>query len=210
MAARTISSAGLHSVQSGFLDLMGESKSSYRTVKLDDIASTMAYLGAKYAEEMAKALKAADATSSGKLADSFIPLEVEVFGSLYTIKISALKYAQFIDEGVDGWAKSRGSKYKFKTKGVDPNGEMVKSVMAWLQREGSFTKVKLRPISDREVKQNKITDASLKKAITASYMIKRQGIQGKHYLTNATNVMKAYCEKELSSALRVDIINNLN
>lgn len=210
MAARTISQSQLHALDNNLLDLLGESKSSYSKVNLKDLTDTLAYLGARYALEMQKALKEADASSSGKLADSIIPLEIEVFGSLYTVSISALKYAQFINEGVSGWAKDRGSKFKFKTKGVDPKGEMVKNIQEWLKREGSFARIKVRPTTLRESKQSKITDALLKAAITSAYMIKRQGIKPTNFLEIAKERMKLIIEKELTTALKVDIINNLN
>jgi hypothetical protein len=210
MAAKTISQSQLHAINNGSLDLIGESKSSYSKVNLKDLTDTLAYLGARYALEMQKALKEVNASSSGQLADSIIPLDVEVFGSLYTVSISALKYAQFINEGIDGWAKSRGSRFKFKTKGVDPKGEMVKSVHEWINREGSFARIKVKPTTLRESRQSKITDVSLKAAITTSYMIKRQGIKPTHFLEIAKERMKLIIKKELTTALKVDIINNLN
>src|SRR5687768_10429208 len=113
--ARSISSAQRHVLNSGVLDLMGESKTGYNVIEFNDLTDTLTYLGALYAEKLANSLNKADATSSGNLADSIIPLDVRVFGSVYTVEIEAAKYAKFIDEGVDGWANARGSQYKFKT-----------------------------------------------------------------------------------------------
>lgn len=205
--ARSISQAQLHFLEGNELDLIGEEQ--IKPVQLNDIADTLAYLAALYTEKLAESLNKADATSSGFLADSIIPIDVKVLGSVYTVEIQAATYAKFIDEGVDGWAKPRGSQYKFKTKGVDPNGEMVKSVKDWLLREGSFSRNARTQLSKRESRQRQITDVATKRAISTAYMIKRQGIKPTKFWTNTTNEMKRIVEQELAKALKVDIINSI-
>ena len=205
--ARSISQAQLHFLEGNDIDLMGEEQ--IKPIKLNDLADTMAYLAALYTQKLADSLNKADATSSGALADSIIPLDVKVFGSVYTVEIQAATYAKFIDEGVDGWAKSRGSQYKFKSKGVDPNGEMVKSVKAWLLREGSFSQNVRTQLSKRESRQQSITDSATRKSISVAYMIKRQGIKPTRFWGNATKGMKQIVEQELAKALKVDIINSI-
>jgi len=207
MARQSISQAQAQFLNSGELDLMGSD--DVQPVSLDSISNTLAYLGALYAQKLAENLNKADSSSSGKLADSIVPLDVTVFGSVYTVEIQAAKYAKFIDEGVDGWAKSRGSKYKFKTKGVDPNGEMVKSIKAWLLREGNMSRNISRPTTARESRAMKITDANTRAAISAAYMIKRQGIKPTHFWRDATKEMRSIVEIELGKALKVDIINSI-
>lgn len=205
--ARSISQAQLHFLEGNELDLMGESKQDFTVMSLTDITDTLAYLGALYAQKLAENLNDADATSSGFLADSIVPLDVRVMGSVYTVEIQAATYAKFIDEGVDGWAKSRGSQYKFKTKGVHPDSDMVKSVKAWLLREGSFSRNVRTQLSKRESRQKSITDASTRAAMTVSYMIKRQGIKPTRFWSKATAEMTSIVERELGKALKVDIIN---
>jgi len=207
--ARSISQAQLHFLEGNDIDLMGESQQSFQPIKLNDLADTLTYLAALYTEKLADSLNKADATSSGALADSIIPLDVKVFGSVYTVEIQAATYAKFIDEGVDGWAKSRGSQYKFKSKGVDPNGEMVKSIKAWLLREGSFSQNVRTQLSKRESRQQSITDSATRKSISVAYMIKRQGIKPTRFWGNATKGMKQIVEQELAKALKVDIINSI-
>ena len=205
--ARSISQAQLHFLEGNDIDLMGEEQ--IKPIKLNDLADTMAYLAALYTQKLAESLNKADATSSGFLADSIIPLDVKILGSVYTVEIQAATYAKFIDEGVDGWAKARGSKYKFKTKGVDPNGEMVKSVKAWLLREGSFSQNVRTQLSKRESRQQSITDSATRKSISVAYMIKRQGIRPTKFWSNTTKDMARVVEMELAKALKVDIINSI-
>jgi len=205
--ARSISQAQLHFLEGNEIDLMGEEQ--VKPIKLNDLADTMAYLAALYTQKLAESLNKADATSSGFLADSIIPLDVKILGSVYTVEIQAATYAKFIDEGVDGWAKARGSKYKFKTKGVDPNGEMVKSVKAWLLREGSFSQNVRTQLSKRESRQQSITDSATRKSISVAYMIKRQGIRPTKFWSNTTKDMARVVEMELAKALKVDIINSI-
>jgi len=207
--ARSISQAQLHFLEGNDIDLMGESQQGFETFKLNDIADTLAYLGALYSQKLAENLNKADASSSGFLADSVIPLDVKVLGSVYTVEIQAAKYAKFIDEGVDGWAKSRGSQYKFKTKGVDPNSDMVKSVRAWLIREGGFSRNVRTQLSKRETKQKRITDSMTQRAVSVAYMIKRQGIKPTKFWSNTTKEMRRIVEMELGKALKVDIINSI-
>ena len=207
--AQSISQSQLHALDSGVLDLMGEDSSNFKTVTFSDLADTMAWLGAKYVERLVNNLNKADASSSGKLATSITSLDVSLFGSVYTVEIEAAKYAKLLDEGVDGWAKSRGSQYKFKTKGVDPKGEMVKSVKEWLLREGKFSRNVKTQLSKRESKQKSLVDATTKQAISVAYMIKRQGIKPTHFWRDTTREMKQIVEIELGKALKVDIINSI-
>lgn len=209
MPKQTITSAQNRALSNGFLDLMGESKSKYKTVNLTTIASSLAYCAAVYTDMLKKELIKKDADSSGSLSDSIYATEVKMFGSIYSVEISANKYAAFVDEGVDGWNKSRGSRFKFKTKGVNPNSDMVKSIKAWLLREGNISRIKNRPISSREGRRAKITDATTRAAVTASYMIKREGIAPTHFWSTATSRMDEVLRKEFAAALRVDIVQNL-
>jgi hypothetical protein len=205
--ARSISQAQLHALNGDQLDLIGEEQ--IKPIKLTDLADTMAWLAALYTQKLQENLVKADASSSGFLADSIVPLDVKIMGSVYTVEIQAAKYAKFIDEGVDGWAKSRGSQYKFKSKGVDPNGEMVKSIKQWLIREGSFSRNVRTQLSQRESRQKKIQDEATRNAISTAFMIKRQGIKPTKFWQNTTKEMKRIVEIELAKALKVDIINSI-
>jgi hypothetical protein len=46
-------------------------------------------------------------------------------------------------------------------------------------------------------------------AITAAYMIKRQGIEPKRFLSDATSEMEVIIKSEFGAAFKIDLINNL-
>lgn len=190
----------------GFFDLLGQDSQSFEEVRLTDTAKTMVQLAANYANLIVEKLNQKDAASSGALADSVQPTELEFDGVTYTIKVQAKDYISFVDAGVNGWAVNRGSVYSFKTKGVDPNGKMVKSLKEYLKREGASARNVKVGISKRE---NKGMSADDRNAITAAYMIKRQGIEPKRFLSDATSEMEVIIKSEFGAAFKIDLINNL-
>ena len=213
MARRTITSAQSQSIDTGFLDLMGEGSENYNgqtsNVTFTTLINSLVYLGELYTQKLKDELIKKDADSSGKLSDSIIATNVKIMGSVYTVEINTKKYAKFLDEGVDGWANSRGSRFKFKTRGVDPRGKMVLMVKDWLMREGKIGRIRNRPISAREYKRANIKDATTQAAISTAYMIKRQGIKPTHFWRDATRGMEAIIKKEFAAALKIDIIQNI-
>jgi hypothetical protein len=192
----------------GFFDLLAQDKSGFEEINLTDTAKTMVQLAANYANLIATKINenTNDVASSGALADSVQPTELEFDGVTYTIKVQAKDYISFVDAGVNGWAVNRGSVYSFKTKGVDPNGKMVKSLKEYLKREGASARNIKVGISKRE---NKGMSADDRNAITAAYMIKRQGIEPKRFLIDATSEMEVIIKSEFGAAFKIDLINNL-
>ena len=206
MAKQSFSKAQNAALSDGFFDLLGQDSQSFEEVKLDNVANSVIALGAKYANLIIEKLNQKDAASSGALADSVQPTELEFDGVKYVVKVQAKDYISFVDAGVNGWAVNRGSVYSFKTKGVDPNGKMVKSLKEYLKREGASARNIKVGISKRE---NKGISADDRNAITAAYMIKRQGIEPKRFLIDATKEMEVIIESEFGKAFKIDLINNL-
>ena len=196
-------------IEDGFLDLLAEDKNHFSDAKFETIADTLGYLAVKYIDVLRTEMDKKDIVSSGKLADSMKPTEVELNGTVYTVGILAKDYASYEDEGVDGWAKSQGSRFKFKTKGVNPQGDMVKSIKDWLSREGASARNVKVGISHRERKGMKVQDATTQRAVTTAYMIKKYGIKPTHFWRDATENMVVYVQSSLGAALKIDIINNL-
>jgi hypothetical protein len=184
-----------------WLEDSGTAKTEFVAVETQD---KLTQLAAQYSIALAKKLSDVDASSSGDLADSIQPLAIQVKDNVFYVDIVAAKYASFIDEGVDGWAKSRGSRFKFKTKGVDPKGAMVKSVKDYLVRENKMSQTKYSVLH----KKNKVKDFQVQQATTVAYMIKRMGIKATHFWRDATNEFSSIVEKELGMSVKIDIINN--
>jgi len=196
--------AKFNSGDAAFLESLGTNKSEFEFVETQD---KLTQLAAQYSLMLANKLKAKDIASSGELGDSIRPLAIQVAGNVYSVEIVAKNYASFIDEGVDGWAKSRGSRFKFKTKGVDPKGAMVKSILKWKKLEASKAVDKYK-VTAREQKAPK--DLRLQAAVTTAYMIKRMGVKPTHFWRDTTNEFKVILEKELGTSVKIDIINNFN
>jgi len=200
--------ADLEFITGGELDLMGSVE--FQEIKLDNIENVLERLAAVYIDKIIENADKKDISSSGFLQDNIKPTDVEIDGTNYKIFITAPDYLSYQDEGVDGWAKSRGSRFKFKTKGVDPNSDMVKSLKDWLSREkAGNTRFEKYATSKREIRAKSIKDAATQRAVTAAYMIKRQGISGKHFLRDATQAMQLVIQNELGAAFKADIILNL-
>ena len=147
--------------------------------------------------------------SSGDMIENIKATEVTKTENLYSIGITAPDYASYQDEGVNGWKVNRGSRFQFKTKGVNPDGAMVASVKQWIQREGLSARNVKQGVTRRERRGMKMQDATTKAAVTASYFIKRSGLKATRFWSDATKEIQAYFETELAIASKIDIINNL-
>lgn len=190
-------------LKSGELDLLFEEPPQGQ-VEFIDLQSTLEQLAAIYIGLINEKMDEKDVSSSGKMQTSIKASEVTQQGNTYEIGIFAPDYASYQDEGVNGWAVNRGSRFQFRTKGVSP--DMLKSVKDWLQREGKSARNVKQGISKREVRG---MDALSQSANTAAFMIKRQGLKPTHFWKEATDDLNRYFEEEVGNAIKVDIVNNI-
>ena len=191
----------------GFIDLLGEDTSNFEPVKLNDVDNTIVQLAAKYIDIVADKINEKDVVSSGRMADEMQPTMLEFDGKTYRIGITAPEYSSYQDEGVNGWAVDRGSRFSFKTRSVDPDGEMVKSVKQWIQREGASARNVTRAVTARERKGQTMPDPTTRAAVRASYFIKKKGIKPRRFWKEATDEFLVEMENELGIALKIDVIN---
>lgn len=203
----SISKVQHEALADGFLDLLGEDAQNFEKVELSDVNNTIIQLAAKYIDIVANKINEKDVASSGKMSDSMQPSMLEFDGKTYRIGITAPEYSTYQDEGVNGWAVDRGSRFSFKTRGVDPDGEMVKSVKQWIQREGASARNVGRAVTARERKGKSMPDPTTRAAVRASYFIKKKGIKPRRFWKEATDEFVVEMEKELGIALKIDIIN---
>jgi hypothetical protein len=191
------------------IELATYSKDQVEKVKLTDVENTVIQLGAAYVDAITNEIEKKDVKSSGNMQELITPTDVEYNNGTYTIGINAPAYASYQDEGVNGWAIDRGSRFSFKTKGVDPNGQMVRNLKDWIQREGASARNVKVSVTDREARGMKMKDATTQAAARAAYFIKRKGIKPTRFWTDGTKGFEEYMAKELGEAIKIDIINNL-
>jgi len=191
------------------IELATYSKNQVEKVKLTDVENTVIQLGAAYVDAITNEIEKKDVKSSGNMQELITPTDVEYNNGTYTIGINAPYYASYQDEGVNGWAIDRGSRFSFKTKGVDPNGQMVRNLKDWIQREGSSARNVKVSVTDREKRGMQMKDATTQAAARAAYFIKRKGIKPTNFWSDATRGFEQYVEKELGEAIKIDVINNL-
>lgn len=200
------------------VELASESRLDYDPVEFPDTGYTITQLAAKYIELINEEIENKDVASSGYMQENIKPTDLEVNGNTLTVGINAPLYASYVDEGVNGWAVNRGSRFNYKRgagkrkKGGSSfaNSPMVKSLKEYINREGeSARNVKIAVPESREVKGITMRDATTKAAMRMAYMIKRQGIKPRHFWRDATNKFLPIAEKELGIAVKIDVINNL-
>lgn len=191
-------------IEEGFLDLLGTEATEFQELDWKDLEQTLVNLAAVYIGLLADSADKKDVSSSGYMQDNIKATDVTKNGSVYEIGITAPDYASYQDEGVNGWAVNRGSRFQFRTKGV--GDEMRKSIASWLKREGMSARTVKQAVSKREARG---MDALNQKAGTVAYMIKRQGIKPTHFWSDATDEMNQYFETEIAEAIKIDIVNNI-
>ena len=196
-------------VDSGFIDLNTLDAGDYQAIDLSDIKNTLVAIAGAYVGLIHENATSKDVNSSGDMIENIKPTDVTTTETGYSIGITAPDYATYQDEGVNGWKVNRGSRFNFKTKGVNPDGPMVASVKQWIQREGLSARNVKQGVTRRERRGMKMQDATTKAAVTASYFIKKKGLKATHFWSDATSEINAYIETELGIATKIDIINNL-
>lgn len=191
------------------VDLASESRADFEPVNFKDTKNTFVKLAGVYIELINEEIEKKDVASSGRMQDSITPTSLEIDGDVLKIGINAVEYASYVDDGVNGWALDRGSKRKFVTRGVNPDGDMVKSLKEYISREGLSARNVKTAVTSRERKGKAMPDPTTRAAINMAYMVKRFGIKPRHFWRDATSKFIPIFEDELAAALRVDIINNI-
>jgi len=209
MARGTISQAKEQALM--FLNDIGSEGSNFKKPSFTELEEALVRVGYMYAEKMKENFNAADSVSGGQGIDSIHPLEVKIFGNVYSIDIQAATYLSFVDAGVNGWAKDRNAPFTFKTKGVLLESPMVQSVKAYLMREGKMgTDKSKKPSSQKERKRQLLTtNPTDRQAMSMAYMIKRMGIKPRFAIQKTKTDMEQIIMDNFSHALRIDLINNI-
>lgn len=199
MAKQSISKSQLHLLEHGGLANIGELTT--KQVYFKDFGATLAYLAGQFKLKIQEYQLASGSIGTGKGAEKIFVSDVAVMGNIYEVSLSMPAYLEFVNSGVDGWAKSKGGKYKFKTKGA--SDEMVNSIKAWIISKGMVRRIAT------QTSKSQIKDSALQQAKTTAFMIKRMGIKPRHFIDKAKAEVLVMAEQELGQAIKVDIINNL-
>lgn len=199
MAKQSISKSQLHFLEHGGVTTIGELTEKQTYFK--DFAATMAYLAGQFALKIRENQLEVGAIGAGKGADKIVVGDVVMMGNTYEVSLSLPAYLEFVNSGVDGWSKSKGGKYKFKTKGTPDS--MVKLIKEWIIAKGLIRRIAT------QITRSQIKDSALRQAKTTAFMIKKMGIKPRHFIDKAKQEVMAMAEQELSQAIKVDIINNL-
>lgn len=211
--AQSISKRQAQVLNTDYIDLLGEDSNNYAPASFPGVVDQLYNLALLLIESGQDELRAADKVSSGKLADSIAAQPMVIMGSVYSIDIDMASYYDFVNQGVNGWAKGYGSPYNFKKfagKSGRKSGAMVTAIRKWLIREGLQSRAKFRPITERETKAKKITDTSTKTAIIISKAVRKNGIKPSHFWDRAVDKTELAAADIFGEAFKIDIINALH
>lgn len=198
-------------INSGFLDLLGDNKQDFEPLKLDAVADSLISIAADFIERLRDNLQAADAISSGGLADSIVASDVIVFGNVYKIEISLASFYDFVNQGVKGWQDEKGGNSPYQFKKTRPSPKMALAIRKWVIKEGLKGRGKEngKQVGIRDQRRQKISDTSTKTAYAISSGVKKKGLRPTHFFDKSVKEMEQVMQDQLGAALKIDIINSL-
>lgn len=204
-------------LDSGFLDLNNDNLDDFKGFSGDAVATALYNVAEQFIQQAVTNLNDVDRVATGSLEESIKPTDIIVMGKVMSININVFDYYKFIDKGVKGWkSQSPGdSPYGFKPQGkrgsAPKNSKMVAAIKQWLLKEGLKSKgaENKHPISSREARRNKITDATTSMAIKTTLNIRKYGLKKTNFWTKTEGQIQDYVAKEFETALQIDIINSL-
>lgn len=162
--------------------------------------------------------------ATGNTAKSMKVVNVQTNANKFSLDIEIASTYKFLDQGVNGVEKNRGSKYSFKTKFA--NKKMALAILKWVKNRRVVSKYKAySALSDNlkgknfgatERKNKKIkamSDAATSQkslAYAISVGIKKKGLKRTLFFTDAITATKKEQKKRYADALKLDIIETIN
>lgn len=200
-------------LNSGFLDLNGSSRMEFAPMEFDALSTALANIAIDFATIARDKLNQKDKVASGKLADSIIPTQVSIMGTIYKVEINVANYYDFINKGVKGWADEKGGNSPYQFKRGRPSLKMMQEIRKWVIKEGlkgrgkenAHPKASIRD----QARSRKISDSSSRTAYAISASVKKKGLKPTHFWSETCAEVESRMRKELSEALEIDIITNL-
>jgi hypothetical protein len=190
---------------------VGSNRSDFGAVRLSVTENVLAQYGAEFKMKVVELLNQKKNIGQGALADSITP-EIVNSATETILRIKLLDYYDFINQGVKGVkssANAPNSPYKFKNYGMSAEGRASlrqyimsgKAKVASVKKDvayGTGLESKGKRLSEEDTQLN-----------TLIYMIKRFGIKGTKYFTEAFEQTFGDFETVMSEAVGADIILNL-
>lgn len=156
-------------------------------------------------------LEAADRNSSGRLADSIAPREPKRIGNAVVVDVQLAFYYKFIDQGVNGYKRNRGSAYNYKP--TMPSPDMRAALKEWLIKEGKKQRNNpYKPISARETRRSKTPKKDLtidERAFVAALAVKKMGQKRTLFWQKSIADIETDIEKTIGEQLNVIISRGL-
>lgn len=156
-------------------------------------------------------LEAADRNSSGRLADSIAPREPKRVGNAVVVDVELAFYYKFIDQGVNGYKRNRGSSFNYKP--TMPGPAMRAALKEWLLKEGSKQRnMPYKPISARETRRSKTPKKDLtidERAFVAALAVKKMGQKRTLFWQKSIADIETDIEKTIGEQLNVIISRGL-
>lgn len=196
-----------------FLDTLGTTRGPDE-VQLNRTSAAIVRLAGDFVADVTQNIQRKDLVSSGQLESSVRPEIVEL-GANNIIDIKVAEYYKYVDKGVKGWKNKKGpgnTPYAFNrpTPGVKGGSSaFVASLQKWLQfAKGGAANVKV-PVTPREGKRVGIRDASLSRAIAVAGIVRRDGLRGSNFWTDAVRKLENNIAAGVADALRIDVTEQI-
>lgn len=194
-----------------FLDRIGETAPQVggEVVQLDNLAKTVIRAAAEFTVAAKENLQQRDQVSSGRLQDSIRPVVVEL-GNNNIVDIYVAEYYKYLDKGVRGYKGAGSGEFQFRT--PFPSRKMVTEIQKWMKREGLAirnTKVAINPREGRRLAFAG-QDTGRARAFAVAMAVKKKGIKGSKFWTDAIRALEEDFANDVAQALRIDVIEEIN
>jgi hypothetical protein len=207
--AKSISQAQAEALAEGFFDSQATTLEGRDALRPKKSLSVLFRLAGELVEAAQSNLIKSNSIASGVLSDSLSVSSPVKIGNTVRVDVTMAYYGRFVNEGVNGVKKSRGSKFKFKY--ANPGRKMVAAIRGWQRRGGlsvrTVVKSRTGVIGKQEGKNKRISEMAAAYAIAKS--IKMRGLKKTGFMDKAVATINAKAIEQLGAALKIDVINSL-
>lgn len=186
---------------SDFLNNTGKLRESLRFDSNSEFEQTIIDWIKERQQVAEKILKDEDNYSTGALANSIEPKPFTRSQNQIIVEILANSYWDYINSGVNGVFRNRGSKYSFRNLGV--GRDMQKSFKDFIKNRGIRQIMYRDSKGESKVKQLRAAKDFESAAFALAKATKKKGIEGSEFMDIA---FSEDALKELSSRLEIEVV----